>query len=206
MMTSTRRAAQVALGVLVLVLAGCTDGGTTPTATPTTSPSAVSSAPSPSESPATPSPEDEAAAHAEEVVRAYNRVQVQCLADPPNTPITCFDGVAITTELTTLRNSLSSAQALQTTASGSIEVVSVEVVKVDLANDLSVSPPIVPEVVLRVCEDVSQFNIVDEAGNSVVPADRPDHVLVDLSVLNYAYPDPAQWRVGFVTAVEGSAC
>jgi hypothetical protein len=206
MMTSTRRAAQVVLGVLVLVLAGCTGGGTTPTATPTaTSSSAATPTPDPSASVPTTSPEDEAAAKAEEVLRAYNRVYVQCLADPPNTPITCFDEVAIGTELNTRRNSLSAAQALQTTTSGSIEVVSVEVVKVDLAIDLSVSPPVVPEVVLRVCEDVSQLAIVDEAGQSVVPADRLDRPLVEYAVYNYAYPDPAQWRVGLVTAT-GSTC
>ena len=49
----------------------------------------------------------------------------QCLADPKNTPITCFDQVAITTELTDMRNALASAQAMQTKASGSIDLVSV---------------------------------------------------------------------------------
>lgn len=206
-MTSTRRAAQVALGVLALALAGCTGGGATPTATPTaTSPSAVSSAPGPSVSVPTTSPEDEAAAKAEEVLRAYFRAQTQCLADPPNTPITCFDGVAITTELTTSRNSLSSAQALQTRTSGSIEVVSVDRESVDLTNRVTETPPTVPEVVFSVCVDVSGYNVVDKDGKSVVPADRLPRSRLEMHVANYKYPDPTQWRVAYVVTAKDPSC
>ena len=58
----------------------------------------------------------------------------------------------------------------------------------------------------RVCTDVSGFNIVDKDGKSVVPADRKPHVLVDVAVLNYKYPDPAEWRVGYVVPVKDASC
>ena len=202
---STRRAAQVALGVLVLVLAGCTGGGTTPTATPTAT-SAVSSTPSPSVSVPTTSPEDEAAAKAEEVLRAYYRVHTQCLADPPNALPTCFDGVAIGTELTDQRNTLAIAQMMGTRSSGDVEVVSVDREGVDLTSKLDETPPTVPVVTFSVCVDVSGYNVVDKDGKSVVPADRLPRSQLEISVLNYAYPDMTQWRVGYVVAAEDPSC
>ena len=206
-MTSTRRAAQVALGVLALALAGCTGGGATPTATPTaTSPSAVSSPPGPSVSVPTTSPEDAAAAKAEEVLRAYFRAQTQCLADPPNTPITCFDNVAIGTELKNMRNTLVSAQVMVTKVSGDITVVSVDREGVDLTNRVTETPPTVPTVTFNVCVDVSNYNIVDKDGKSVVPADRKPRSRVEVSVYDYKYPDASQWRVGYVVVPKDPTC
>lgn len=197
-----RSAALVALG---LVLAGCTGGGAAPTSSATAAPPLPPGSPVTVEPPPEPTPEEEAAFRAEEVMRAYQRVRVQCLGDPLNAPITCFDAVATATELNASRNTLSGAQTMQTTMSGAVEVVSVEVVSVALAIDLSVSPPTVPEVVLRICQDVSGIEIVDSAGQSIVPADRLDRQLVDYSVLNYSYPDPAGWLVGQVTGT-GTTC
>ena len=145
-------------------------------------------------------------ARAEEVLRAYYRAISQCLSDPMNTSITCFDQVAITTELTNRRNALASAQAMQTRASGPINLVSVARTRVDLTNKVTETPPTVPTVEFRVCTDVSGFNIIDKDGKSIVPPDRKPHVLVDASVLNYKYPDPAQWRVGYVVPVKDGSC
>ena len=68
------------------------------------------------------------------------------------------------------------------------------------------TPPTVPQVVFAVCMDVSKFNIVDKDGKSIVPPSRKAHVPVNVSVLNYKYPDPAQWRVGLVTEVKDGSC
>ena len=89
---------------------------------------------------------------------------------------------------------------MQTHATGSIQVVSVDVVSVSLAADLKASPPVVPEVVLDVCRDVSGYDIVDKNGNSVVSPDRVDRRVIEFHVLNYDYPDPTGWRVGFYVA------
>jgi len=166
----------------------------------------VSSTPSPSVSVPTTSPEDEAAAKAEEVLRAYYRVHTQCLADPPNALPTCFDGVAITTELTDQRNTLAIAQMMGTRSSGDVVVVSVDRESVDLTNRVTETPPTVPEVVFSVCVDVSGYNVVDKDGKSVVPADRLPRSRLEMHVANYEYPDPTQWRVAYVVAAEDPTC
>jgi hypothetical protein len=48
---------------------------------------------------------------------------------------------------------------------------------------------------LTACVDVSDTDIVDKDGNSVVTADRLDRVLVDYIVWNIGWPADQQWRV-----------
>jgi hypothetical protein len=198
-MASTRRLGTLLSLVLMITLTGaCTPDE--PAATATSSPT-MSSSPSPTATPTpTTSPEDEAAARADEVVRAWLRAQTDCLVDPAAVEVTCFDGVAVGTELNDLRNALIGAQGLGNTVSGEMTAVSLDVRQVDLAMDLAVSPPIVPTVVFGACLDVSNYNIVDKDGQSIVPVDRPAHVSSAISVYNYDYPDEAGWRVGLSIA------
>ncbi len=207
-MTTIRWATGAALCALGLALAGCTNGDPAPTAsTPTTSTSATSSSTTPSPTPTTPTPEEDAITAAETVTRAYYQAMTSCLADPESTPATCFDEVATATELNNMRNALASAQQMHTTTSGSVDVISTEVVKVDLSENVDATPPVVPEVVLRVCADVSAVEIVDKDGTSIVPADRIERGYDQVTVLNYSYPDPTQWRVGLVDyAQEEASC
>lgn len=184
-----------------LVLAGCSSTAPVPAPTlsePSVSPSRSTTAP--------PTPEDEAALHAEEVLRAYFRARTTCLANPQKTPITCFDSVAITTELTNLRNELVAAQQMGTRVTGDVLVESVTRKSVDLTNKVNETPPTVPQVVFTSCIDLSGYNILDKDGKSVVPAGRKSRPLITATVLNYKFPDPSQWRVGLVTPVEGSTC
>lgn len=184
-----------------LVLAGCS--GTAPVPAPTLSEPSVS----PSRSTqAPPTPEDEAALHAEEVLRQYYRTKSGCLADPPKTPITCFDQVAIGTERTNLRNALVTARQMGTRVTGDVLLESVTRKSVDLTNKVNETPPTVPTVVFEVCRDASGYNILDKDGKSIVPPDRVPRALVDVSVYNYEMPDPSKWRVGYVAPVEGSTC
>ena len=206
-MTRTRLVNRAAVVALIVSLAGCTGSDPTPTVT---SVSSSSSVPTPSVSTPTPtstptSPEDEAVAGAEEVVPAYYRAVVECLTDPADTATTCFDDVATATELNNMRNALASAQQMQTKTSGSIEVVSMQVVKVDLSDDVKATPPLVPEVVFRVCADASGFDIVDANGKSIVPPDRIEHGYDQVTLLNYSYPDPTKWRVGLVDYAQEEA-
>jgi len=196
--------AGVGVAVAAVLLGACT--GESPTAPTQTSASRVSS-PSVSSTP-TPSltPEDEAAVAAEAVLRAYYRAFPVCMADPPNSSATCFDSVAIGTELINRRNALAAAQSMQTSADGTISVASVERYAVDLTSKLDETPPTVPTVTLRVCADVSAYNILDKDGKSIVPADRKPRSLVDVSVYNYKLPDTSQWRVGYVVPVKDGSC
>lgn len=200
-----RRTLCVLGAALVAVLAaGCTnepDPPATSTTSATSTPSATSLTPNP-----TPSPEDEAALRAEEVVRAYLRAQTDCLTDPPTTEVTCYDSVAIGTELVNLKNALTSAQAMETRVTGAIIVDSIELRGVDLTSDPAASPPVVPTVVFGVCADVSGYNVVDKAGQSIVPPDRAATSPLEVSVYDYEYPDEAHWRVGYVVPAKDLAC
>ncbi|MGB8385823.1 MAG: hypothetical protein WCG47_32060 [Dermatophilaceae bacterium] len=198
-------------GVLVaavVLLAACTAGSTAadPTTSTTSPSSTVTSTSTVSATSTTTSPEDSAAAHAEEVLRAYYRAQTACLADAAKVEMTCFDQVAVGTALTDMRNALSSARARETHVNGAIEVVTVDRNSVDLANDPTKTPPVVPQVTFRVCIDVSGFNIVDKDGKSIVPADRSARSVGSVVVANYRYPDPGDWRVAYIVPDKGATC
>lgn len=189
------------------VLAGCTTGGT---ADPTGSTSVLASSgsstsPSATSTPTT-SPQDDAAAQAEQVLRAYYRAQTTCLSDPQKSALSCFDQVATGTALTDMRNALVSAKAVQTRAHGDIEVVSARRTTVDLANNPTKTPPVVPQVAIQACIDVSKFDIVDKDGKSIVPADRKPRSVGSVVVANYKYPDPTQWRVAYVVQDQKATC
>ena len=196
---------QTSVGAVVVVLAltACTSESQGPAQPPMSSASSpvVSSAP-----PSSVSPEDEAAVAAEEVLRAYYRAFPVCMSDPPNSKATCFDSVAIGTELNNRRNALASAQSMQTRAAGTISLASVERHTVDLTSKLDETPPTVPTVTFRVCADVSAYNILDKDGTSIVPADRKPRSLIDVSVYNYKLPETSQWRVGYVVPVKAGTC
>ena len=189
-----------------LLLASCTggDGNANPTANTATTTAAATA--TTAASPSTTSAEDQAAQHAEAVYRDYLRTQITCFTDPRATPSTCFDAVAIGPEKNTSLQALRAAQEVNSKVSGDIGVLSIKTTKVDLTNKVSQTPPIVPEVVFRVCEDLSNLNIVDKDGKSIVPPSRKPHVLVDVSVLNYKLSDPSQWRVGRITEVKDGTC
>ena len=198
-----RQTLGVLLAAFIAVLAASCTGDTTAPSPVTTSAASTPATTSPTP---TPSPEDEAALRAQEVVRAYLRAQTDCLTDPPTTQITCFDPVAIGTELVNLKNALSSAQAMTTRVVGEIAVASIKLQGVDLKSDAAASPPVVPTVVFDVCADVSGYNVVDKAGKSIVPPDRAATSPLEVSVYNYKYPDQPEWRVGYVVPAKGLAC
>lgn len=200
-MARTTRTRGLVLVVALVAALGSACTPSEPDPTSTSSPTSSSTTADPSvTSTATTSPEDEAAVLSEEVLRAWLRAQTDCLADPGTVELTCFDDVAIGTELNDLRNALTGAQALGNTVSGSIEIISLNVRSADLAIDLAAAPPVVPTVVFGACLDVSNYNIVDSNGQSIVPADRPNHVSSKISVYNYEYPDQSGWRVGYSVA------
>lgn len=190
---------------VALALTACSTSSGNPPSTPSTpTPSTSSSTPIPT--PTTKSPEDLAADQAEAVYRDYLRAQTRCLSDPLKTLPTCFDDVAIGSERNTSRQALRAAQEVGSKVSGDVTIASIKTTKVDLTNKVNETPPTVPQVVFAVCMDVSKFNIVDKDGKSIVPPSRKPHVPVTVSVLNYKYPDSAQWRVGLVTEVKDESC
>ncbi|KAB7740337.1 hypothetical protein GA707_19465 [Nostocoides sp. F2B08] len=199
---NVRTAAVLALAAALLT--GCSNPEPTPGPTSAATPSPTGTPTT--TTPTSASPEEEATAAAEEVVREYFETVPRCLADPMNTEPSCFDDVAIGTELNDNRNSLIAAQQVESTASGTLEVVSIEPQSVDLTHDQQASPPDAATVIFEVCTDVSEFQIVDKDGNSLVPEDRDPRVRTNMGVLNYDYPATDGWRVGFVEELEESTC
>jgi hypothetical protein len=197
-MARPRRHTLFAALLPALFLAGCTSSTTQVT------PPLASVASTPSASPSSASPEDQAKELAKATIERYWSTYTECLEDTNAQP-TCFDDVAIAIERQKLQNTLSGARQVGSRASGPIRVISIDLVTVDLTNRVTETPPTVPYVVYRVCVDVSQFQIVDRDGKSIIPADRKPRVSGDMSVANYKLPDKTQWRVDS-RSNEGVAC
>jgi len=199
-----------AIAVAALALSACNStgdpGSNTATAATTSAPATTDVSPTASTPTPTKSPEDEAIAAAEKMIPLYFQVGDSSIAAPDKFDREELKKVAISTALDDMQNLMSAFQNQQFKASGSTEVESITNPRVDLKLDLKKSPPDVPTVQLDVCIDVSKLNVVDKDGKSIVPPSRKAHVPVNVSVLNYKYPDPAQWRVGLVTEVKDGSC
>jgi hypothetical protein len=190
-MARPRRHTLCATLLVALFLTGCTSSTTHVTAP------LASVATTPSASPSSLSLEDQARESAKATIERYWDTYTRCFSNPRSSQGTCFDEVAIGSDLAELRTALITAQKIGSTASGPIFLISMDLVAIDLTSRLTEQPPTVPIITYRACLDVSQFLIRDEMGRSIVPANRKARSLTDISVLNYKYPDPSQWRVGF---------
>ncbi|WP_152185929.1 hypothetical protein [Segeticoccus rhizosphaerae] len=168
----------------------------TPPSDPPASPTAPTTPPTSSHPP--PGPKAVAKRNARKVLDHYFQVSDTCLIHPKRAKKSCFDKVAIGTELRNNRNALANEKVYGTRVIGRVQVVSVKPVKVDLTNKPKHQPPVIPTVVFEVCYDVSKVNVVDASGKSIVPSDRIDHGRHRVSVYNYEFPDQSQWRVGYV--------
>ncbi|MBI4899759.1 MAG: hypothetical protein HY829_04695 [Actinobacteria bacterium] len=197
-MARPRRHTLYATLLAALMLGACTSTRSpVPATSPPASPAQLASASSTS-------PEDQAKVLAKATIEKYWATYTQCLEDPNAQP-TCFDDVAIAIELQKLQNTLSGARQVGSKASGAINVVSMDLVTVDLTNRVNETPPTVPYVVYRVCLDVSQFQVVDKDGKSLIPQTRKPRASASMSVANYKLPDPSQWRVDSM-GTEAIAC
>lgn len=186
---------------VMLTLGACRSSANDPLPSITGTAPATSATPTPT--PLT--PEEQAQTAAKAVIQAYWASIPKCLHDPVNTPITCFDDVAITTALDNLKSQLTAAQSAQTVTSGEITVVSMDLKSVDLTNRPSETPPTVPHVTYRVCVDVSRLTYVGKDGKSLFPTDRRLRTVTDMTVANYVFPDSSKWRVAYLIAQQ-TAC
>lgn len=194
-------AVTIVLGAVVLTSA-CSD----PKATPPTSSTASSTTTATPTTATTTSTEDEATARAERMVTTYFRAKDESLFDPAQFQTQNYESVAISSELTNLKNLHSAAVSQRLKQRGYTQVVSVLNPRVDFTNKPKATPPEVPTVQFDVCYDVSKVNIVDSAGVSVVPASRAPRGVMLLGISNYNYPAPGQWRVSFTEVQEGKKC
>jgi hypothetical protein len=202
-MTHVRGATRVATAVLLLVaVTACADEGNDPTTNPSSSPS--SSAPTTTTS--TPSDSEVASEAASAVLRKFYDVRNQLRQDPSQ-PLTLLDDVAISTELAAQKQLFKKEREQGLHQTGETKIVELEVQSVNLDNS---GPKVgkVPTVQIDLCFDVSDVDVVDEDGKSVISPDRPDTGWIQFLVSNYqwdTHPDGA-WRVASSQDIERTPC
>lgn len=197
MTRARRRTAMSVAAITVAALAACT-GASTPSTPTSSSTSTVSASTSSSPTSTTTSPEQVAQEEARGMVSRYYRDSVIGLYDPAKTNASFFKASSIGSALVDNVNALNAAKAQKARLTGKTQLKSVRHVETDLAMDLKSSPPTVPVVTFLVCYDVTGVNVVDSAGKSIVPASRKPTGLRLVGVVNYEYPSPDGWRVGYV--------
>ncbi|MGD9961789.1 hypothetical protein [Nocardioides sp.] len=197
------------MATAALLLAGVTactnsDGGE-----PSPTPSAASTSTSPTTSTTTtapPSDSEIASQAASDLVRSYYAVRDQ-LRQSPKIPLNNLKVVATSSELSALQKLLKRErqQGLHQTGDTQIAELMVQTVSLDNADPQGGD---VPTVQVDVCYDVSDADLLDKSGKSVVNADRAETGWIRYSVANYEWDtDPSgAWRVASSQNIERTPC
>lgn len=195
-------ALSAAVLALLAALGGCSNSSQAAPPVVTTTTSSATPSPTPVASPsATPpvTPEQAAVAQAEAVLRRYYATMNQLGIDPTADPGVLKE-LATGTGLVDAENQIGSQRQKGRRQIGELRLVSVTPRQVDLRFDPKLKPaPQIPVVQFDVCYDVSGVNVVDATGKSVVTADRRDRALAVPGIVNYNWPDPSGWKVGYET-------
>lgn len=202
-MTRLRGVQKVATAALaVAVLTSCA-GGNDPAASPSPSPSS----PAPTTiTPTPPSDSEVASEAASAVLRKFYDVRNQLRQDPSK-PLTLLDDVAISTELAAQRNLFTKERKQGLHQTGETKVVELDVRSVNLDNSDPKAGK-VPTVQIDLCFDVSEVDVIDRDGKSVISPDRPDTGWIQFLVSNYQWDtDPdGSWRVASSQDIEREPC
>lgn len=191
----------LALGISLTACAADRESSAEPAASGTTS---MSASPSASPPPTAPSSEEDATSKAEAAVVAYYEMKDASLQAPANFKIEDYKKVAVSSALNDVQN-LYNAAVLQGHQIGGTTLDSVEVLDVDLAFEPDKTPPEIPTVQFSVCYDITDLNIVDQDGKSIVPPGRQNRGVAEVGVSNFEYPE-GPWLVGFVEYQEDKTC
>ena len=194
-----------AASTLLLILGACSDGSDEPGNEPTATSTTTSPTPTATETPP-PSQSEVASQAAETKVRKYYEVRDQLRTDL-TVPLRLLRSVAISVELDAQQRLLKRERSQGLVQTGRTRIAELVVQSVDLDN----SDPKggrVPTVQVDVCYDVSDVDLVDADGHSVVPTDRPDRGWVRHFVTNYQWhTDRAgSWRVASSQTLEQPPC
>lgn len=202
-MTRVRGVQSVATAALIVVaLTSCAEGNE-----PAASPSPGPSSPAPTTSTPTPPSDSEVASEAASaVLRKFYDVRNQLRQDPSQ-PLTLLDNVAISTELAAQQNLFKREREQGLRQTGETKVVELDVKSVNLDNSDPKAGK-VPTVQIDLCFDVSDVDVVDKDGKSVVTPDRPDTGWIQFLVSNYQWDtDPdGSWRVASSQDIERTPC
>jgi len=102
------------------------------------------------------------------------------MADPPTTDPSCFDDVAMDSQLAQERLSLQGAQENGVRFLGAVKVVGT-----DRVLEVRLQVGQVKEVVLSVCIDGTEFDVLED-GTSLIPPDDPPRVRYTHTVQKWA--------------------
>lgn len=201
----TRGAIALATAAQLLVaMASCanTDGDD-----PAANGSSAPSSSTPSTATTRPPTETEAASTAASAaVERYYAVRNR-LRQQPKQPLGLLKTVAISTELAAQENLFKTERKKGLHQTGETKVAMLKVQSVNLEHSDPKAGQ-VPTVQIDVCFDVSDVDVLDQEGNSVVSPDRPDTGWIRYSVANYEWdsdPDGA-WRVASSQDIERTPC
>lgn len=204
-MTTSRGARAIAAAALLLVaMTSCANDGQDPAAN--ASPTTSSSTPTPTATATPPSDTELASEAASATLRKYYDVRNQ-LRQNPRRPLSLLDQVAISTELAAQKNLFNKERKQGLHQVGATKVAEIEVQSVNLDNSDPKAGK-VPTVQIDLCFDVSEVDVVDADGKSVISPDRPDTGWIQFLVSNYqwdANPN-AGWRVASSKDIERTPC
>lgn len=201
-MNYSTRALSVATAALLLAAVTACSSDDAPNGAPSPTASNSGSAPSPTAT----SPEDQASADAVEIVGTYYATIDDLRQDATTSPDALND-VAVGTQLTAQKNLLASLRGDGTSQTGDTHVADTQVQSVTFDNSDPESGK-VPTVVIDVCWDVRDVDVLDSNGKSIVTADRPDTGWTRLTVANYSWDsNPGDgWRVAGGEDLEKAPC
>lgn len=187
--------------LLFAVAAGCAqspgaDPGPAPSGTKTTS---SDETPKQSES-------EVAADAAKQTVEDYFAT-VDKLGQQDDEPLSELGKVAVSRQLSVLRNTIGQQRKAGQHQTGSTKVAQMKVQSVNLDNSDPAAGK-VPTVTIDACWDVSDVDVVDKNGKSIVSPNRPDTAWTRYTVANYHWSDhPTDgWRVASGQDLKQSPC
>ena len=201
-MTTLRGASALATAALLLAaVTACADDGQDPSSNPPP----TSTSPTPSAS-TPPSDAEVASEAASELVRRYYVVRDELRQDP-GLPLSRLRTVAISTELAAQENLFKRERRQGWHQTGTTRIANLTVQAVALDNS-DPGAGRVPTVQIDVCYDVSDVDILDRNGQSVVAENRPDTGWIRYSVSNYEWAkDPTgAWRIASSQDLERTQC
>ena len=197
-MTHARGVTGVATAALVVVALGaCSNDGNDPAASPSASQS-TSSSPAPT-TPTPPSESEIASEAASDTVRRFFET-VDLVRQDPSRPAEELEAVASSTELLAQKNLLKSQRRGGLHQVGTTEIVKVAVESVSLDDPVTA--------LVDVCWDVSDVDILDAHGKSVVTPERKNVGWTRLTVTNPTWETtPAKgWLVSGGSDLEKEPC
>lgn len=191
-----------AIVLLLVALTGCSDDepGRSPDLDPSTGEASRAT------TSAAPSESDLASQAATDLVHTYYRLRDE-LRQEPKTSLRRLESVATSTELEAQRTLFQSERDEKVRQTGSTEITVLKVQSINLDNS-DPAGGAVPTVEVDVCWDVSDVDILNSAGKSIVSPDRPDTGWIRYTVANYEWDaDPAGgWRVATSQDLQRAPC